>query len=238
MHDQVFAHYDALSLGEMSCGITPEIGPDFISQEAAKQELDLILHFDHVELDNLNGDKWLVRDWKLPELKANVSNWQTSMADAGAWDTIWMENHDQPRGLSRFCNGAKLKREHAAKLLAMWLFTLQGTVIMFQGQELGMTNPEEFSEEMVKDIETRIFWNRIYAANQARGGAHKLELAKKAIASKGRDAARIPIPVISPTCLDAVPVADKFLVGHQPRDIWGLHRRRSQAMAPYPPRLP
>lgn len=218
MHNEVFAHYDALTLGEMSCGITPEMGPDFTSREAAKKQLDLILHFDHVELDYLDGDKWLLRDWKLSELKSKVSS----------WDTIRMENHDQPRGLSQFCNGAKRRREHAAKLLAMWLFTLRGTVIIFQGQELGMTNPDEFSEEMIRDIETRIFWNKTHAANQAQGGSHKLELAKRAITSKARDAARIPIPVSTPLLLH-VPrkhctlIADKCVVELQPRDMWGLY---------------
>lgn len=204
MHNEVFAHYDAMSLGEMSCGITPEIGPDFVSREAAKRQLDLILHFDHVELDCVDGDKWILRDWELSELKTSVTRWQTRMAEAGGWDTIWMENHDQPRGLSRFCNGAKRRREHAAKLLALWLFTLRGTVIMFQGQELGMTNPEEFSEEMMRDIETRIFWNRTHAANQEKGGSHKLELAKKAIATKGRDASRIPLPVMMARPFDVI----------------------------------
>lgn len=224
MHDEVFAHYDALSLGEMSCGITPSLGADFLSQDAEKKQLDLILHFDHVELDCYDGDKWLLKDFALTELKAAVNNWQTHMADAGDWDTMWMENHDQPRGLSRFCNGAKRRREHAAKLLAMWLFTMRGTVIIFQGQELGMTNPEEFSEEMIRDIETRIFWNRQRAAFQAQGGRHKIELAKKAITTKGRDAARIPIPVLSlgPPPRRA-PVADNRLVEQQRRNIWRLH---------------
>ncbi|KAI9152352.1 putative maltase MLT1 [Paramyrothecium foliicola] len=195
MHEQVFAHYDALSLGEMSCGITPEMGISYISREATKQELDLILHFEHVELDCVDGDKWVLREWELPELKASVSKWQTRMAEAGGWDTVWMENHDQPRGLSRFCSEAKVNREHAAKLLAMWLFTLQGTVIMFQGQELEMTNPEEFSEETIRDVETRIYWDAAHAATLTQSdGVHNLDTVKKAITSKSRDASRIPIP--------------------------------------------
>jgi len=191
MHQQVFAHYDALSLGEMSCGITPEVGRDFIS--CGTTELDLILHFEHVELDCVDGDKWVLRDWKLPELKAAVSKWQTCMAEAGGWDTIWMENHDQPRGVTRFCNDGETIREHAAKLLAMWLFTLQGTVIMFQGQELGLTNPEDFSEEMIQDIETNLYWNATRANLAKSGDNHDLVMVKKTIMSKGRDASRIPI---------------------------------------------
>ncbi|KAH7305546.1 putative alpha-glucosidase [Stachybotrys elegans] len=193
MHEQVFAHYDALTLGEMSCGITPELGVNFISREKSNRQLDLILHFEHVELDCVDGDKWILRDWELSELKGSVAKWQLGMADAGGWDTIWMENHDQPRGLSRFCNKAKVNRDHAAKLLAMWMFTLQGTVIMFQGQELGMTNPEEFSEETIRDIETRIYWNATHA-NPDGVDPENLEIVKKAIMTKTRDAARIPIP--------------------------------------------
>nr|XP_036588013.1 Alpha-glucosidase 1 [Colletotrichum truncatum]KAF6799154.1 Alpha-glucosidase 1 [Colletotrichum truncatum] len=191
MQQEVFAHYDALSLGEMSCGITPELGRDFISHEA--KELDLILHFEHVELDCVNGDKWTLRDWKLPELKAAVSKWQTCMAEAGGWDTLWFENHDQPRGLNRFCKVGQMRMEHAAKLLAMWLFTLRGTIIIYQGQELGLTNPEEFSEETIRDIETRIYWNAAHAALAQGDDTHKLEMVKKAIMTKGRDAARTPM---------------------------------------------
>lgn len=212
MHQQTFAQYDALSLGEMSCGITPELGQKFISREEPEQQLDLILHFEHVELDCVDGDKWILRDWELSELKAAVSKWQTCMAEAGGWDTIWIENHDQPRGVSRFCKEAEMSRQHAAKLLAMWMFTLQGTVIMFQGQELGMTNPEEFSEEMIRDIETRLFWNATHQDLAQGGGDHKLETAKEAITSKGRDASRIPIPVNTSHIDVFVAVADAGLV--------------------------
>ncbi|KAI3395277.1 hypothetical protein diail_1475 [Diaporthe ilicicola] len=198
MHEEVFAHYDALSLGEMSCGIWPDLGMNYISKDPAKRQLDLILHFEHVELDCNDGDKWDLREFELPELKSAVSKWQTRMNEGGGWDTVWMENHDQPRGLSRFCSRAKACRQHAAKLLSIWLFTLQGTVIMFQGQELGMINPEKFSEEMIRDIETRIYWNATHAALSKGEGAHKLEVAKNAIVRKGRDASRIPIPACPP----------------------------------------
>jgi glycosidase len=131
----------------------------------------------------------------LPELKACVNKWQTQMGMAGTWDTIWMENHDQPRGVNRFCNDAEMNREHAAKLLAMWLFTLQGTVIMFQGQELGMPNPDEFSEETIRDIETRIYWNSYQEDSRAQDRGIKNVEMVKAIVTKSRDAIRIPIPV-------------------------------------------
>ncbi|KAM7184055.1 alpha-glucosidase 1 [Rhypophila sp. PSN 637] len=194
MHQRVFAHYDAVSLGEMSCGITPGVGRTFVGRSGKERQLDLILHFEHVELDCVGGDKWVPRDWELSELKAAVSKWQTCMAEAGGWDTIWMENHDQPRGVSRFCKGDETSWKQAAKLLCLWMLTLQGTVIVFQGQELGMSNPDEFSEDMIKDVETRLFWNATHQDLARGAGVKKLEMAKKAITSKGRDASRIPIP--------------------------------------------
>ncbi|KAK4442113.1 alpha-amylase [Podospora aff. communis PSN243] len=243
MYQQVFSRYDALSLGEMSCGITPEIGPDFIQRKPNQQQLDLILHFEHVELDCVDGDKWVLRDWKLPELKAAVDKWQTCMAEAGGWDTVWIENHDQPRGTSRFCKEAKRSRQDVAKLLAMWLFTLQGTVIIFQGQELGMTNPDEFSEEMIQDIETRLYWNQSHAnlCEHGESGARALQMAKEAITSKGRDAARIPIPWNSDQKTSGgftnhtkakpwLPVHPHFAVlcaqaqRQDPASVWSFHR--------------
>lgn len=117
MHTEVFSHHGALSLGEMSCGINPEIGPDFISRDDSQRQLDLILHFEHVEPDCVDEDKWVLRDWALPELKRAVTKWQTRMIETGGWDTLWMENHDQPRGLGRFFkdNTGKISRDQAAK---------------------------------------------------------------------------------------------------------------------------
>lgn len=198
MYTEVFLHYDALSLGEMSCGVNPEIGPDFISRDDSQRQLDLILHFDHVELDCVDGDKWVLRDWALPELKRAVTKWQARMIKTGGWDTVLMENHDQPRGLGRFFkdNTGKISKDQTAKLLAVWLFMFQGTAIVFQGQELGMTNPQDFSEEMVRDIEASVYWNAAHAP-ESQGDEQKLEMVERVIMTKGRDTARIPIPVMS-----------------------------------------
>ena len=94
MHEHVFARYpNAVAMGEMSCGITPEQGVDYISTEDGNRQLQLIIHFEHVELDCVDGDKWILRTFKLPELKAAVTKWQTKMAEVDGWDTVWMENH-------------------------------------------------------------------------------------------------------------------------------------------------
>lgn len=158
MYDQVFSHYDAVTLGEMSCGVSPAQAVDYTSRFKPRPELCLVIQFQHVELDCYDGDKWLLREWELPELKQVINEWQTTLIDNGGWNTLWMENHDQPRGISRFTTAHPRFRVLCAKLLAVWQYTLQGTILIFQGQELGMVNPGLFTEEMNQDIETVQYW--------------------------------------------------------------------------------
>jgi oligo-1,6-glucosidase len=143
----------------MSCGVTPEQAIEYVSRYKPKREIDLLIQFQHVELDCHDGDKWLLREWELPELKRILTEWQDTMMHCGGWMTLWMENHDQPRGISRFTTSNLRFRTVCAKLLAVWLYTLRGTPFVYQGQELGMINPDEFNEEMNQDIETMMYWN-------------------------------------------------------------------------------
>lgn len=159
MYEQVFAHYDAMTLAEMSCGVTPAEAVRYTSRHKPRPELNLVIQFQHVELDCHDGDKWMLREWELPELKCVIEEWQTTLINNGGWNTVWMENHDQPRGISRFTTNSPRFRALCAKLLALWQFTLQGTNLIFQGQELGMVNPNVFSEDMNQDIETVQYWN-------------------------------------------------------------------------------
>lgn len=212
MHQEVFSHYDCMTLAEMSCGVSPPEAVRYTSRFNSRPELNLVIQFQHVELDCHDGDKWMLREWELPELKRIINEWQETLINNGGWNTVWMENHDQPRGISRFTTNSPRFRSECAKLLALWQFTLQGTNLIFQGQELGMINPGLFSEEMNQDIETTQYWQAYVSLiltryivqlltsrrAQEEAGAeapHKIELAKKAIIQKGRDNTRIPIPV-------------------------------------------
>lgn len=159
MHEEVFARYDCMTLAEMSCGVCPSEAIKYVSRNKPRQELNLVIQFQHVELDCYNGDNWMLREWELPELKRIINEWQEALPQNGGWNTVCMENHDQPRGVSRFTTNSPRFRALCAKMLALWQFTLQGTNLIFQGQELGMVNPGCFSEEMNQDIETIQFWN-------------------------------------------------------------------------------
>lgn len=159
LHENVFSKYDIVTIGEMSCGITSDQAVEYLSRYKPRRELNLLIQFEHVELDCEDGDKWLLREWELPELKNIQEDWQAKMLSCGAWMTLWMENHDQPRGVSRFTTSQPRFRGFCAKMLCMWLCTLRGTPLIYQGQELGMVNPGSFQEEMNQDIETITYWD-------------------------------------------------------------------------------
>ncbi|KAL1846454.1 hypothetical protein Plec18170_009180 [Paecilomyces lecythidis] len=194
MNEKVLSEYDVVTIGEMSCGVTPSQAVEYTSKYKARPELNLVIQFQHVELDCYDGDKWLLREWELPELKRIVTEWQTALIQSGSWNTLWTENHDQPRGISRFTTSNPRFRALCAKLLSIWLFTMQGTVFIYQGQELGMINPGCFSEDMNRDIETIMFWKAASEASR-NGYPDRAENAKKAIIQKGRDNTRVPIRV-------------------------------------------
>ncbi|GIC85293.1 glycoside hydrolase family 13 protein [Aspergillus udagawae] len=237
MHQEVFSHYDCMTLAEMSCGVSAPEAVRYTSRFNPRPELNLVIQFQHVELDCHDGDKWMLREWELPELKRIINEWQETLVNNGGWNTVWMENHDQPRGISRFTTNSPRFRALCAKLLALWQFTLQGTNLIFQGQELGMINPGLFSEEMNQDIETIQYWKA--ACEEAGAEApQKLELAKKAIIQKGRDNTRIPIPwtedphggFTDPTAKPWLPASDHggewchASQRHSPESVWSFYR--------------
>jgi len=148
MHDRVLSQYDAMTVGELPevdiQGAREYTGPD--------GPLDMAFSFDHVQLDFGDSGRWAIGDWSLPELKAVLSGWQTGLADGG-WSALFFENHDQPRIVSRFGDDERF-RHASATLLATLLLTLRGTPFVYQGQELGMTNPSFESLDALRDVDT------------------------------------------------------------------------------------
>lgn len=97
--------------------------------------------------------------WKMHELKSIVSKWQKVMHERNGWNALYLENHDQPRSVSRFANDDPQYRALSAKLLATFLGFQSGTVFIYQGQELGMANvPQDWTIDRYRDIETLNHW--------------------------------------------------------------------------------
>ena len=150
MHRQVFAGRtgELLTVGEMP-GVTVDEARLFT--DPARAEVDMVFQFEHVQLDQ-DASKWDPRPFRLLDLKASFGRWQAGLADVG-WNSLYWDNHDQPRVVSRFGDDGPF-RVQAAKMLATVLHLHRGTPYVYQGEELGMTNAPFTRITDFRDIES------------------------------------------------------------------------------------
>lgn len=183
MNQASFGQHDVMTVGE-TWGATPEIAK--LYSNPSREELSMVFQFEHVGLDQQDGkDKWDLRPLEIKELKEVLSKWQTSLGDEG-WNSLFWNNHDLPRIVSRWGNDDTWRVE-SAKAFAILLHMMKGTPYIYQGEEIGMTNYPISSIEEVEDIESRNMY-----ADRLKKGYSKEEI-MKSINAKGRDNARTPI---------------------------------------------
>lgn len=183
MNQEVLSKYDIMTVGEMP-GVTTEEAKLYTGEE--RQELQMVFQFEHMDLDSGESGKWDVIPCSLLTLKQNLTKWQKALEHTG-WNSLYWNNHDQPRVVSRFGND-KLYRIPSAKMLATVLHMMKGTPYIYQGEEIGMTNVQFDSIEEYRDIETL---NMYREKVMERGENH--EIVMQSIYTKGRDNARTPM---------------------------------------------
>ncbi|MGH1280212.1 alpha,alpha-phosphotrehalase [Bacillus basilensis] len=150
MNRNVFEGKDVITVGEMS---STTIDNCIKYSNPDRNELSMTFSFHHLKVDYPNGDKWTKADFDFIKLKEIMSNWQIEMQKGGGWNALFWCNHDQPRIVSRFGNDEKYRNE-SAKMLATAMHMLQGTPYIYQGEEIGMTNPKFESIEQYRDVES------------------------------------------------------------------------------------
>ncbi|GAB6502779.1 trehalose-6-phosphate hydrolase [Bacillus sp. UMTAT18] len=150
MNRNVFEGKDVITVGEMS---STTIDNCIKYSNPERNELSMTFSFHHLKVDYPNGDKWTKADFDFIKLKEIMSNWQIEMQKGGGWNALFWCNHDQPRIVSRFGNDEKYRNE-SAKMLATAMHMLQGTPYIYQGEEIGMTNPNFESIEQYRDVES------------------------------------------------------------------------------------
>ena len=183
MNETVLSKYDIMTVGETP-GVTTELAKQYAGENA--HELNMVFQFEHVEGDGKYG-KWTDEKIPLTTLKKILSRWQTELYDQ-AWNSLFWDNHDQPRAVSRFGDDRPQYREISAKMLATCLHMLQGTPYIYQGEELGMTNYPFRSPDDFRDIES------INAYREwCQEGSLSHEVFWPCIAFKSRDNARTPM---------------------------------------------
>ncbi|WP_269749109.1 alpha,alpha-phosphotrehalase [Halobacillus mangrovi] len=183
MNREVFKPYDLMTVGEMS-STTIEHCIKYTAPE--RNELSMTFNFHHLKVDYPNGEKWTVADFDFRELKQILSKWQEEMNKGNGWNALFWCNHDQPRVLSRFGDD-KNYPDKSAKMLATTIHMMQGTPYIYQGEEIGMTNPGFESIEKYKDVESL----NMYKEFKEKGVSEDkiLEILKQ----KSRDNSRTPV---------------------------------------------
>lgn len=183
MNQETFGKHDLLTVGE-TWGATPEIAK--LYSNPTRNELSMVFQFEHIGLDQQPGkEKWDLRPVNLAELKRVLAKWQTELGNEG-WNSLFWNNHDLPRMISRWGNDREYRVE-SAKMLAILLHMMKGTPYIYQGEEIGMTNTPISDISEAKDIETiNMYTDRLEQ------GYTKEEIITS-INVKGRDNARRPL---------------------------------------------
>ena len=151
MNDRVLSRYDTMTVGETP-GVSVEDAKNYAG--FGKHELNMIFQFEHMDIDNGEYGKWSENRFKLSDLKRVLTKWQKGL-EGKAWNSLYWNNHDRPRVVSRFgCTETTELWDKSAKMLATCLHMLQGTPYIFQGEEIGMTNIAFDNLEDYRDIET------------------------------------------------------------------------------------
>ncbi|OIN68025.1 glucohydrolase [Exiguobacterium sp. KRL4] len=182
MNDASFGNYDVLTVGEMPGATTDDA---ILYTDPERKEVNMVFTFEHMDLDSGPNGKWDVQPFDLQKLKTNFTKWQVALHEKG-WNSLYWNNHDQPRVVSRFGNDTTY-RVASAKMLATLLHLLKGTPYIYQGEEIGMTNVAFESIDDYEDIEIRNMWKE-----RIEQGASPEDLLRS-IHLKGRDNARTPI---------------------------------------------
>lgn len=189
MHGEVLSRYDTITVGEM-----PGVSDDreiLRTVGANAGELNMIFIFDVVDIDKLDV-RMTLRDWTVKEMKGIISRWQRVMIEGDGWNSVFIENHDNPRSISRYADDSDANRDRSSRLLALMQTTLGGTLFVYQGEEIGMRNcPKEWPIEEFKDIETINYWNKVNALHKDE--PEKIAEGRKIIDIKARDHARTPM---------------------------------------------
>jgi trehalose-6-phosphate hydrolase len=183
MNREVFSKYDIMTVGEMS---STTIDHCIKYTNPKRHELNMTFNFHHLKVDYPNGEKWAVADFDFLALKRILSEWQVKMHEGGGWNALFWCNHDQPRVVSRYGDDGKYHKE-SAKMLATVIHLMQGTPYIYQGEEIGMTDPKFERIDDYRDVESL----NMYHILQAQGKSEQEVL--KILKRKSRDNSRTPM---------------------------------------------
>ena len=174
-----------LTVGEMS---STSVDNCIRYSNPACHELSMAFSFHHLKVDYPNGEKWALMEPDIAKLREIFATWQERVTEGGGWNALFWSNHDQPRPNSRFCaNATREDWKRSSEMLALCTHLMRGTPYIYQGEELGMTNPDFTSIDQYRDVESINY----YQILQERG--HSPEDAFHIVHERSRDDSRTPV---------------------------------------------
>lgn len=193
--NEILSQYGAITVGELPNTPSMEKVLKYVSAEA--KQLDMVFQFDVVDVGHGTAHHYDTppRAFTLPEMKAALERTQTLIRGNDAWTTVFLENHDQARSVSRFANDSPRFREASAKMLALMQACLSGTQYVYQGQEIGVVNApkDTYPLENYLDLNSYLYIDMVKERYGADNTA-KIDEAFTALQYLARDHARIPMP--------------------------------------------
>ena len=185
MNQQTFGSKDMMTVGEMS---STTIENCIQYTDPARQELSSVFNFHHLKVDYIDGEKWTNAKLDFHKLKEILMEWQIGIYNGGGWNAIFWCNHDQPRVVTRFGDDlTEALRQSSAKMLAIVLHMLQGTPYIYQGEEIGMTDPHFNDIDQYRDIES------LNAYHKLKGEGYPEAEILTILGQKSRDNSRTPV---------------------------------------------
>lgn len=174
---------DSITVGEMSSTTIPN---SVRYTNPKEKELSMVFTFHHLKVDYKDGEKWTKTPFDFMKLKGLLSSWQTGMTEGGGWNAVFWNNHDQPWALNRFGDPVHY-REKSAEMLAATIHFLRGTPFIYQGEELGMVNPDYQSMDEYVDVECKNAYQELLDKGMSEDEAFAI------IKAKSRDNSRVPM---------------------------------------------
>lgn len=184
MREKVLNRADTITVGECS-GVTLEEAKQYASADG--KELNMVFQFEHMDVDADGTNKWTDKRMDLRDMKAVLTKWQKGLEDI-AWNSLFWENHDQPRSVSRYADDGPEYRELSAKMLATCLHMIQGTPYIYQGEELGMTNAPFEDVSDFRDLDSINAYRELVEEQKVFSHQEMMKYLRK----KSRDNARTP----------------------------------------------
>jgi trehalose-6-phosphate hydrolase len=174
---------DSITVGEMSSTTIPN---SVRYTNPKEKELSMVFTFHHLKVDYKDGEKWTKTPFDFMKLKGLLSSWQTGMTEGGGWNAVFWNNHDQPWALNRFGDPVHYL-EKSAEMLAATIHFLRGTPFIYQGEELGMVNPDYQSMDEYVDVECKNAYQELLDKGMSEDEAFAI------IKAKSRDNSRVPM---------------------------------------------